>query len=267
MEFLANEGKKVSINVEGEEYIRNAIKTHYVQIGEDYLKIIEDYVKPLYKQGDIVSISEKIVALCQERVIYKKDVKVGFLAKFLSRFAMKSDAGVGVDNPYKMQVAIMLNGRIKVIYAAIMGAIGKLFKKPGIFYEIVGPEVSGLDGFYGKVFEDYLEFGIRIPENPDGVCDEIYEKFGIKAMIVDANDINVEILGKSSVIEHDDNYLKKLIIDNPAGQSDELTPLILIRKSEVDNVEEKVENDTEQNDIDEQNDVDVFEEDSINIEL
>ena len=48
--------------------------------------------------------------------------------------------------------------------------------KRGVFYKIVGPEISGLDGFYGDVFEDYADFGIRLPENPTGVCNEIYEK-------------------------------------------------------------------------------------------
>lgn len=232
MEFKSNENKNVEIQVGSDRYSRHAIHTHYVQIGEDYIKIIEQYVKDLYQEGDIVSISEKIIGLCQKRVVYKKDVKVGLLAKFLSRFAMRSDAGVGVDNPYKMQFAIMICGRLKVIYAAIMGGIGKLFGKKGIFYEIVGQEISGLDGFYGKVFEDYAEFGIRIPENPNGVCNEIFEKTGVKAMIVDANDINVEILGKCDAIDKTEAELKALIIDNPAGQSKELTPLILIRKNE-----------------------------------
>ena len=230
MEFKANPNRNVDIQVEGKTYMRNAIKTHYVQIGEDYIKIINDYVKPLYQEGDIVSISEKVISLCQKRVIYKKDVKVSRLAKFLSKFAMQTDAGVGVNNPYKMQVAIMLCGRWKVIYAAIAAGFGKLFHKKGVFYEIVGMEVSGLDGFYGHVFEDYAEFGIRIPENPDGVCDEIYQKTGIKCMIVDANDFNVEILGRASSIEFDNEYLRKLIKDNPAGQTKELTPLILIRE-------------------------------------
>lgn len=182
--------------------------------------------------------------MCQKRVIYKKDVKVSRLAKFLSKFAMRSDAGVGVDNPYKMQFAIMLCGKLKVIYAAIAGGIGKLLGKKGIFYKIVGMEISGLDGFYGKVFEDYSEFGIRIPDRPDEVCDEIYEKTGIKAMIVDANDLNVEILGKASNIGHDDEYLKKLIKDNPAGQTKELTPLILIREKKKDDLSKEVVSDT-----------------------
>ncbi len=231
MEFKANKNKKVEIDVNGETYLRHAIETHYVQIGENYVDIIKKYVTDIYEEGDIVSISEKIIGLCQNRVVYKKDVKVSGLAKFLSRFAMKSSAGVGVDNPYKMQFAINLCGRFKVIYAAVAGGICKLFGKRGVFYEIVGPEVSGLDGFYGDVFEDYAEFGIRIPENSSGVCNEIYKATGIKCMIVDANDINIEILGKADVIENTEDELIKMIKDNPAGQAATLTPIILIRKN------------------------------------
>lgn len=231
MEFKALEGKNVEIDVNGEKYLRHAIKTHYIQLGESYIDIIEEYVKPIYEEGDILSISEKIISLCQKRVVYKKDMKVSALAKFLSKFAMRSDAGVGVDNPYKMQFAIDLCGRLKVIWAAIAGGVCKLFGKKGTFYKIVGPEISGLDGFYGNVFSDYAEFGIRIPENSTGVCNEIYEKLGIKAMIVDANDFNVEILGRSDSIEESEDTLKKMIKDNPAGQVKTLTPLVLIRKA------------------------------------
>lgn len=230
MEFKALENKNVEIEVDGEKYLRHAIRTHYIQLGEDYNKIIEDYVKDIYEDGDIVSISEKIISLCQKNIVYKKDVKVSWLAKFLSKFAMKTTAGIGVDSPYKMQFAININGPLKVLWAAIAGGVCKLFGKRGVFYEIVGPEVSGLDGFYGDVFEDYAEFGIRIPREPVKVCDEIYEKTGVKCMIVDANDFNVEILGKASSIDIDDQILRKMIKDNPAGQTKTLTPIVLIRK-------------------------------------
>ena len=231
MEFKALEGKNVEIEVNGEKYLRHAIQTHYIQLGESYIDIVEKYVKPIYEEGDILSISEKIISLCQKRVVYKKDMKVSGLAKFLSKFAMRSDAGVGVDNPYKMQFAIDLCGSLKVIWAAIAGGVCKLFGKKGVFYEIVGPEISGLDGFYGNVFSEYADFGIRIPENSTGVCNEIYEKLGIRTMIVDANDFNAEILGKSDVIEYKDEELSKMIKDNPAGQEKTLTPLVLIRKA------------------------------------
>lgn len=230
MEFKALEGKNVEIQVGENKYIRHAIQTHYVQLGESYVDLIKKYVVPIYEEGDIVSISEKIISLCQRRIVYKKDVKVTGLAKFLSKFAMRSDAGVGVDNPYKMQFAINLCGRLKVIWAAIAGGVCKLFGKRGVFYKIVGQEVSGLDGFYGNVFSDYAEFGIRIPENSTGVCNEIYEATGVKCMIVDANDFNVEILGKADSIEYDDAELKGMVKDNPAGQAKTLTPMVLVRK-------------------------------------
>ena len=230
MEFKALEGKNVEIQVGENKYIRHAIQTHYVQLGESYVDLIKKYVVPIYEEGDIVSISEKIISLCQRRIVYKKDVKVTGLAKFLSKFAMRSDAGVGVDNPYKMQFAINLCGRLKVIWAAIAGGVCKLFGKRGVFYEIVGQEDSGLDGFYGNVFSDYAEFGIRIPENSTGVCNEIYEATGVKCMIVDANDFNVEILGKADSIEYDDAELKGMVKDNPAGQAKTLTPMVLVRK-------------------------------------
>ena len=229
MEFKANADKKVDIVSEGVLYKRHAIQTHFVQIGEDYVELVNRYVKPLYQEGDILSISEKIIGLCQKRVVYKKDMKISWLARFLSRFAMRTDAGIGVDSPYKMQFAIDYAGAWKVLWAAICSGIGKIFGKHGIFYDMVGQEVSGLDGFYDHEFADYGNYGIRIPENSRGVCNEIYEKIGVMAMIVDANDLSREILGHADVIQKTDAQLCDLIRDNPAGQSTELTPFILIR--------------------------------------
>lgn len=230
MEFKALEGKNVEIKVRDNTFMRHAIETHYIQLGESYIDIVKQYVSPIYEEGDIVSFSEKIISLCQKNIVYKKDVKVSGLAKFLSKFAMRSDAGVGVDNPYKMQFAININGPLKVIWAAIAGGFCKLFGKRGVFYEIVGQEVSGLDGFYGDVFSDYSEFGIRIPKDPNGVCNKIYEETGVKSMIVDANDFNQEILGKADAIDYTDEELIGMIKDNPCGQTKTLTPMVLIRK-------------------------------------
>ena len=232
MEFHANEGKSVTIQVNGKTYARHAIQTHFVQVGESYVDLVEQYVKPLYQPGDLLSSSEKIIGLCQKRVVYKKDMKLGWLAKFLSKFASHSSAGIGVDSPWKMQFAIDQCGAWRVIWAAVCAGVGKLFGKHGVFYDMVGQEVSGLDGFYDHEFEEYGQFGIRLPENPGKVCDEIEAATGVQAMIVDANDLNIEILGKASSVNLDDETLKGLIRDNPAGQSRELTPFILIRPVE-----------------------------------
>ena len=230
MEFVSNDKKNVEIEVNGVVYKRHAIKTHFIQVGESYIDVIKKYVSPIYEDGDIISISEKIIALCQERVVKREDIKVGFLAKFLSRFASHPTTGIGVGEAIKMQYAINKVGRLKCIYAAVASAVTKLFGKRGVFYKIVGQEVSGLDGFYPDVWKEYGDIGIEMPENPTGTCNEIYEKLGIKAMIVDANDLGQEILGYSDAITESEEELLGMIKDNPAGQGKQTTPIILIRK-------------------------------------
>ena len=184
MDFVANGSKNVEIETSTGVYLRHAIQTHFVEIGEDYIELVNRYVKPLYEEGDLLSISEKIIALCQKRVVYRKDMKISWLAKFLSRFAIQhNSAGIGVGEVCKMQFAIDECGAWKVLWAAICAGFGKLVGKHGIFYDMVGMEVTGLDGFYPDVFPVYGDYGIRIPENPSGVCNEIYEKTGVRSCV------------------------------------------------------------------------------------
>lgn len=231
MEFTANANKNVSIETSTGTYDRCAIQTHFIQLGEDYNELVERYVKPLWQEGDLLAIAEKIVSLCQNNVIHKKDVKVSGLAKFLSRFATQhNSAGIGVGDVYKMQYAIDINGGAKVFFAAVCAGFGKLVGKKGIFYDMVGDEVRGLDGFYPDVFPVYGEFGIPLPKNPNGVCNEIKEKTGVSCIIIDANDFTCDILGHSSDVKLTEAQLCEIIKDNPAGQDDQCTPFILIRK-------------------------------------
>lgn len=230
MELKANEGKNLEMKVGDDVYYRYAIKTKFVKQGDSYIDLFKEYISPIYEEGDIVSSSEKIIALCQNRVVKREDIKIGFWAKFLSKFASHPDTGVGVGETIKMQYAIDQVGLLKVLWAAFASAVTKLFGKKGVFYEIVGQDVSGLDGFYDHVWAEYRDIGIQMPENPSGVCNEIKEKLGISVMIVDANDLGQEILGKSDDIKLSEADLKQLISDNPTGQGNQQTPLILIRK-------------------------------------
>lgn len=76
-----------------------------------------------------------------------------------------------------------------------------------------------------------LCIGIRVPENPSQVCDEVYERTGVVMMIVDANDLDVDLLGKGNQLgDWRQDQLLALIADNPAGQNRQLTPFVLIRE-------------------------------------
>lgn len=117
-----------------------------------------------------------------------------------------------------------------MIWAAICAGFGKLFGKRGVFYEMVGQEVSGLDGFYDHEFQEYGEFGIRIPENPGKVCDEIEAATGVAGHDRGRQRPERGDPGQGLLYHPGRRDPQGLIRDNPAGQSRELTPFILIRE-------------------------------------
>ena len=209
---------------------RLAIQTHFVGRGESYIGLVERYVKPLVQPGDILSLSEKVISMCQDNVVEKKDVRVGFWAKLLSRFAASNKHGIAMDEPYKLQLAINLAGLPRILLAAFCSAVTKLFGKKGVFYKIAGHGIDGIDGFYmASSFALYRDLALLNPRNPDTVCREVEECLGIPCVLVDANDLSITVFGRSPSLALPDGGIKTLLRDNPAGQSDELTPLILIR--------------------------------------
>ncbi|MBQ9859941.1 MAG: F420-0--gamma-glutamyl ligase [Clostridia bacterium] len=217
--------------VGGVRYERYGVKTHFVQRGEDYVEILRQYVLPLYQAGDVVTLGEKVISMCQDNTVEKKDVKLSFWAKFLSRFATSNHNGIGMNEPYKLQLAINMKGLPRVLWGCVCGVIGKIIGKRGLFYKVVGQDVAGIDGFYDhSAFDTYHTLAVLNPKEPDKVCATIYEQLGISCMLVDANDISVEVLAKSpDLAAADDEELAERIRDNPAGQDDELTPFIIIR--------------------------------------
>lgn len=232
--FVRNPEKNIEITAMGKTFNRYPIHTHYVQVGKDnYIDLIRKYVVPHYQEGDIVSMSEKVISICEGRVVYKKDVKVGALAKFLCRF-VHGDVVVGLHLaiPEKMQVAIDQVGVPRILAAAFCAAFTRPFGKHGVFYKVAGRQAAGVDGFESDGFEDYMNMAILCPDDSNEVCEKIYQETGVKSIIVDANDLGVEILGKPKCVSYSIEELKSLIRDNPACQEAECTPFIIIRSAE-----------------------------------
>lgn len=226
-----NPEKPLLVQVDGREYYRCPIHTHQIKVGENLSDLMTQYVKPYFEEGDVVYISEKIVSLRQRDIIPKESVKLSRMAKFLARFASTNDsAGIGVHNVYKMQVAIMLCGKPKVLYAALAAGVGRIFGKRGVFYEITGPQVAGLDGFYSTYFENYKNFGILSPKEPDKAAAKVEEETGVHCCIADINDFGGEVLAVSPKAPMDKPLLQKLLKDNPAGNGHEMTPFVLMRE-------------------------------------
>ena len=232
MEFKPNPGKNLIREVKGKIWLRYPLKTHFVGVGESLEKILEKYALPYLEKNDIVVLGQKIVSLSQGKIIYKKDLKVGFWAKFLSKFAKKTPYGFSVGNPLKMQIAIDLAGLPRIFFAGALGALSKIFAVSGNFYRLVGHQISRLDGFYGGAFSQYEEMGILPPENCGELCDKLKGKYDFSFVVADINDFGGTILGISSDLKGREKLILEILGDNPAGQSAQQTPILIIRKEQ-----------------------------------
>jgi hypothetical protein len=225
---MKKELKPYSLN--GKTYQRIPVKTHLIHIKEPLMPIIQKYVMSQHKKGDWIAISEKFITISEGRVIHKSAVKPGLLAKLVVKGVKKYKDDIGYSSPYKMQVAIWQAGWWRVFFAMIIGGLSKLIGRHGDFYKLAGNRISEIDGFNPSAMPPFNEFAMLGPSDPDKIANQIEKDFGIPTVIIDGNNINVEVLGQSKgvPVSRDDSRL--ILLDNPMGQNDELTPIIIIRE-------------------------------------
>lgn len=227
----ANEGKNEIIEVDGKKYRRLPIKTHVITDSDQIEDVVTKYAVPNLQDGDILFITEKIVACTQHRAIPMKDIKPRRLAVFLSKFVVKTPYGIGLAMPETMEMALQECGTIRILFAAFVSAIGKLFRRRGWFYLIAGEQARGIDGPTSGTLPPYNEYVVLAPAQPEKVAKELSEKIGYPVAITDINDLGGNILGYSGSQEESD-LLVRILKDNPLGQCHEQTPMGIIREVE-----------------------------------
>ncbi len=228
-----NHERTLNHTVDEVEYARFPVKTKLVPIGYSYLELVKEFVVPSFQKGDTLIISEKVISICQQRVVHQSQVEPSILAKFIVKFVTKYPDDVGFENPRKMQVAINEAGYLRMILAVVGGGIMKfVFGKPGWFYRIAGHEINVIDGFNPIAIPPFNEYAMLAPAHPSKVCQEIEDNLGIPSVIVDASNVATAILGKSKGVKWDDKHLELVLEGNPMGQGDEQTPMLLIRQVE-----------------------------------
>ncbi|MCM1365212.1 MAG: coenzyme F420-0:L-glutamate ligase [Faecalibacterium sp.] len=227
---IANDGKNINIKTgDFGTFARYPLKTHVIMSGEKISDIIEKYVADKPIDGDYIFISEKVIAICQGRAFDIDEIKVRPLAKILCKFVYKSPYGIGLGSPWTMELALRDVGTARILLAAICSAVTKPFGVRGVFYKIAGTGARAIDGPCDCTIPPYNHYAKMAPKDPDKVAFEIYKQTGCKTVVIDANDIGVEVLGRS----HDDidiNFCKQVFADNPLGQSSQSTPIAIVRK-------------------------------------
>ena len=233
MPFTPNEGKPLTVETKFGTYARYPVKTHVIMKEDVPEEVLDKYVTGHLKEGDSVFISEKIIAIMQGRAFPVDSIKPSRLAKFLCKFVYKPDYGIGIGSPVTMELCVREVGRVKIIFAAIIAGICKLFGKRGVFYNICGMKARAIDGPCDYTIPPYNTYAKMAPDKPHKVAERLSKHLSGQSkhdvFIVDANDIACTVLGKS----HKDlpNEFGELIFaDNPLDQSDQQTPIAIIRK-------------------------------------
>lgn len=229
MNLLPNQGKNLVIEADGKRYARYPVKTKLITPEDtDITEIVETFAGPHLLPDDMVCISEKAVAITQGRSYPIDAIKPGWLAKRLSRFVMRNPMGIGLGSPETMQLAIEEVGMARILIAAAIGGLGKLLSIKGLFYRIAGDGARAIDGAVPYAIPPYNTHVSKGPRDAAEVAKRIAIRIKARVAIVDANDIGVNILGASSGIDR--KLVAKVIRDNPLGQSDEQTPIGIIRE-------------------------------------
>ncbi len=229
-----NEGKKLETIVNGVTYLRLPIRTRLIQSGDDLMALLREYVAPHLQKGDVLFISEKVVCVCQGRIIHRDAVETSWLARFLSTKVRNYAGtpqfrGLGHGTAPAMQLLIEEAGYPRVLFAAAVSAITRPLGIAGAFYYLVGKQAKSIDCPMSWTIEEFKDYAKKAPLKPNDVAREIKKAFGVETIIVDANYRGAFSLGKSTRTISE-KFIRELLLDNPAGQDSEMTPFFLVRR-------------------------------------
>ena len=206
-------------------YARLPVRTHLITERDDLVEVVVHYTEGLAAPGDVVVLSESMVAIAQGRAIISSTVKPGPLARFLCRFPQKHGS---LATPQAMQLAIEDVGRWRIMAGAAAAGVGQLFGRHGWFFLVARQHLAYVDDIAGTLppYDRHIVLG---PKNPENLVERIRERIGADVAIVDVNDIHcVDIIAYAGSLN--DKAFRAALFDNPAGNDDQQTPIVVLKR-------------------------------------
>lgn len=230
MSGQANDGKALTVTVQGQSFARVPIRTRVVMPGDDLDAFVAEYAAPVVREGDLLFITEKIVAITQGRSYPIDDITPRRLARTLSKYVVKTPYGIGLGMPETMEMALRECGTPRILFAAAVSAVTKPFGRRGDFYRIAGNKARAIDGPTAGTIPPYNKAVVLGPAEPDAVAKRVKAALPVTAdvAVVDINDIGGNILG-STLDRAGTERLVRILGDNPLGQGHQSTPMGIVR--------------------------------------
>lgn len=224
-----NTNKNLEIQIGNKTYKRIPIKTSLVMPGDNLESFITEHTAGKVQPGDVVFVTEKIVAITQGRSYPIKDITPRKLATTLAKYVTKTPHGIGLGMPETMEMALRECGTPRILLASAAGALGKLIGRKGDFYRVAGYKARSIDGPTPKTIPPFNEYVVLGPLDPNGVARRLSSLIGVDVLVVDINDLGGNILGSSNP-SLDNKLYVNILKDNPLGQESQSTPLGIIRQ-------------------------------------
>ncbi len=203
---------------------RIPLRTHIIRPGEDIVAVVSRYTAGIAEPGDIICIGESALAIAQGRAVQPQKVKPRLLARCLCKFP---DPEGSLATPAAMEMAFREAGTARILLGAAAAALGRLAGRRGDFFRVAGRHLAQIDDIGGTLppYDDYIVLG---PAEPHKVVERIKATLGIDALVADVNDMRrADILACTA--PHDPAELQRLLADNPFGNDDQQTPLVLLK--------------------------------------
>ena len=205
---------------------RIPVRTEMITARTGVLQVVDSATAQLRADGDVVALAESAAAAGQGRLVPLELIRPGPLARLLSRFVGKIGP---LHSPEGMQGAIMEAGRPRVVLGALAAIATKPFGRRGWFYRVAGQGTALIDDVAAALppNDHHLVFG---PRDPAGLADELARRLRCGAAIVDANHLSgAWVVAASEGVDRD--WLTAALNDNPAGNQDERTPVVIVRRT------------------------------------
>jgi F420-0:gamma-glutamyl ligase len=231
----ANTGKQLETVHDGIRYQRIPIKTKLVMRDDDITQVVTEFASERLQDGDILFVTEKIVAITQGRSYPTDSIMPRKLATWLSNHVTKTPNGIGLGLPQTMEMALRECGTPRILLAAAVAAVTKVFGRRGDFYRVAGPKARGIDGPTSGTIPPYNSHVVLAPDRPAEVAAQLRAALkatgkNVEVMIVDINDLGGNVLG-STLDRAGTRSLEHVLLDNPLGQGRESTPMGIIRRA------------------------------------
>lgn len=200
------------------------LRTRLVRPGDDMVALTEAATRGIARAGDIVAVAESAVAIAQGELLAAEHVRP---SPFAYAIARRADPMATISQPESVQLVIDREGVLKVGTATLLHAVGRVFGKRGLFYEMMGEAVAAFDGYTGTM-PPYERAIVFAPREPDRFASEVRARIGVESAVVDANDLRrAKVLGASAGVCR--AAVERALLHNPHGNSDEQTPIVVLK--------------------------------------